>query len=89
MIYFNFNVDHSAQQDRKLIHDFGKEMKVDMKQKKRKSERDKSMIKILKSLAIMASGVTKIFLSENLDEYCSRLNLLLPERQAGNNFDMK
>ena len=42
---YGFNVDHSNQQDRKLIHEFGKEMECDIKQKGRKSDRDKSMIK--------------------------------------------
>ena len=59
MTKYDFNVDHSNQQDRKLIHEFGKEMKFDIKQKERKSHRDKSMIKLLKSPATMAAGVTK------------------------------
>ena len=36
----------------------------------------------------MASGVTTIFLSENPDELCNRLKLLLQERQGGNNSDI-
>ena len=46
------------------------------------------MIKLLESPAIMASGVTKKFLSENLDELCDRLRLLLQEKHAGNNSDL-
>ena len=46
------------------------------------------MIKLLKSPAIMASGVTTIFLSENPDELCDRLRLLLQEKHAGNNSDI-
>ena len=46
------------------------------------------MIKLLKSPAIMASGVTIIFLSENPNELCDRLKLLLQEKQAGNNSDI-
>ena len=36
----------------------------------------------------MASGVTTIFLSENPDELCNRLKLLLHEKQAGNISDI-
>ena len=54
---YDFNVDHSNQQDRKLIYEFGKETKIDIKQKGRKSDRDKSIIRLLKSPAIMASGI--------------------------------
>ena len=46
------------------------------------------MIKLLKSPAIMASGVRTIFLSENPDELCDRLRLLLQQIQAGNNSDI-
>ena len=74
---YDLNVDHSNQQDRKLIYEFAKEMNLNKKQKGNKSDGDKSIVRILKSPAIMASGVTTIFLSENLDELCDRLNLLL------------
>ena len=36
----------------------------------------------------MASGVTTIFLSENPNELCDRLRLLLQENHAGNNSDI-
>ena len=36
----------------------------------------------------MASGVTTIFLSENPDELCNRLKLLLQKKHAGNNSDI-
>ena len=86
---YDFNVGHSNQQDRKLIYEFAKEMKFDIKQKGRKSNRDKSMIRLLKSPAIMASGVSKtIFLSSDADELCNRLKLLLQEKHAGNNSDI-
>ena len=48
------------------------------------------LIKLLKSpgLMVSASGVSKtIFLSSDPDELCDRLNLLLQEKQAGNNSD--
>ena len=82
----DFNVDHSNQQDRKLIYEFVKEMNFKIRQKGNKSDRDKSIIRLLRSPRIMASGVSKtIFLSSDPDELCNRLKLLLQEKQAGNN----
>ena len=68
---------------------FVKETKFDIKQKGQKTNRDKSMIKLLKSPAIMASGIPiTIFLSSDPDELCKRLTLLLREKHAGNNSDI-
>ena len=47
MRIYDFNVDHSNPQDRKVIYEFGKEMQFDIKQKGRKSPRDNSTIKLL------------------------------------------
>ena len=86
---YDFNVSHSDPEDQKLIYEFGKEINFNIKQKGRKSDRDKSMIKLLKSPAIMASGVSNtIFLSSDPDEFCDRLRLLLQEKHAGNNSDV-
>ena len=63
-------------------------MNFNIKQKGRKSDRDKSMIKLLKSPTIMASGVTTIFLSSDTDEHCNRLNLILQEKHVGNKSDI-
>ena len=64
-------------------------MKFNIKQKWRKSDRDKSMINLLKSPAIMASGISKtIFLSSDPDKHCNRIKLLLQEKHAGNNSDI-
>ena len=43
---------------------------------------------MLKSPAIMASGISTIFLSSDPKNLCDRLGLLLQERQAGNKFDL-
>ena len=59
------------------MYDFAKEMHFDTKALGNKSTRDRTLIKLLKSPAIMASGVTTIFLSENPDEFCNRLKLFL------------
>ena len=86
---FDFNVDHSNQQDRKLIYEFAKEMNFNIKEKGKKSDRDKSMIRLLKSPAIMASAVEKtVFLSSDPDEFCERLKLLLQEKNAGKNSEV-
>ena len=83
MTNYDFNVDHSNQQDRKLIYELAKEMNFNNKQKGNKSERDKSIIRLLRSPRIMASGVTTIFVSETADELCNRLKFLLQEKHAG------
>ena len=41
-------------------------------------------MKILKSPAIMASGISTVFQSSDLDELCNRIKLYLPEKHAGN-----
>ena len=73
------------------MYDFAKEMHFDLKAVGKKSTRDKTLIKLLKSpgLMVSASGVSKtLFLSSDLDELCERLKLLLQEKQAGNNSDI-
>ena len=66
-------------------------MHFDQKAVGKKSTRDKTLIKLLKSpgLMVSASGVSKtIFLSSDPDELCERLNLLLQEKHGGNNSDI-
>ena len=63
-------------------------MNFDQKAIGKKSTRDKTLIKLLKSpgLMVSASGVSKtIFLSSDPDELCDRLKLILQEKHAGNN----
>ena len=84
-----FNVDHSNQQDRKLIYEFAKEMNYDTKSTGKPSVRYNSMIRLLDQPAIMASGVSKtMFLSSNPNELCDRLKLLLQEKHGGNNSNL-
>ena len=83
-----FNVDLASLSDKKLMYDFAKEMHFDVKAQGNKSTRDRKLIKLLESPPIMASGITTIFLSENPNELCDRLKLLLQEKQAGNNSDI-
>ena len=84
-----FNIDRSSRQDKKLIYEFAKEMNYDAKSTGRPSIRHTSIIKILESPAIMASGISKtIFLSSDPDELCERLKLLLQEKHGGNNSNL-
>ena len=83
-----YNVDLASLKDKKLMYDFAKEMNFDQKAVGKKSTRDITLIKLLKSPAIMASGVSNtIFLSSDANELCDRLKLLLQEKNAGNNSD--
>ena len=85
----NYNVDHASLSDKKLMYDFAKEMHFDTKALGNKSTRDRTLKKLLKSPAIMASGVSKtIFLSSDPNELCDRLKLLLQEIHAGNNSEI-
>ena len=77
----NYNVNLASLQDKKLVYDFAKEMIFDLKAVGNKSIRDRTLIKLLNSPAIMASGITTIFLSENADELCDRFRLLLQENK--------
>ena len=86
---YKFNVDHSNQQDRKIIYKFAKEMNYDTKSTGRPSVRHNSMIRLLDQPAIMASGISKtIILSSDPNELCDRLKLLLQEKHAGNTSDI-
>ena len=88
MTNYDFKISHSNPKDKKLLYEFAQEMNFNIKERGRKSDRDKEIMKILKSLAMLASGFTTVFLSENPDEVCDRLRLLLQEIQAGNNSDL-
>ena len=80
MTNYDFNVNHANTQDQKLNYEFGKEMKFDIKQKGRKSNRDRSPKSLLKSpsLLVSASGVSNtVFLASDSDEFCDRLELIL------------
>ena len=86
---YKFNVDHSNQQDRKIIYEFAKEMNYDTKSIGRPSVRHNSMIRLLDQPAIMASGISKtIILSSDPNELCDRLKLLLQEKHGGNNSNL-
>ena len=64
-------------------------MNYDTKSTGRPSTRHTSIIKILDSLAILASGISKTIIpSSDPNELCDRLRLLLQEKHAGNDSDI-
>ena len=82
----NYNVNLASLADKKLMYDFANEMHFDETRVGNNSTRDRTLIKLLNSPAIMASGVSKtIFLSSDPDELRDKLKSLLQEKQAGNN----
>ena len=64
-------------------------MSFDEKASGNKSTRDKSLIRLLKSPAIMASGVSTIFLPEKPVELGDKSKLLLQEKHVGINSNLK
>ena len=84
----NNNVDFARLQYKKLMYDFAKEMNFEMKAQGNKSTRDRTLIKILKTPAIMASGISTVYLSSDPDEFCNSLKLLLQEKHPGNNSEI-
>ena len=65
-----------------------KEMSFDVKAPSNKCPSGRSLIKLPKSPAIMALGISTIFLTENPNELIDRLKFLLQEIQAGINFNI-
>ena len=55
----NYNVDLASLADKKLMHDFAKEMNFDEQAQGRGSTRGRTLLKLLKSPALMASGISK------------------------------
>ena len=81
----NYNVDLASLSDKKKLYDFAKEIYFDVKAPVNKSILDRTLLKLLKSPAIMAFRISTIFLSTDPHWLCDRLKLLLQQKQAGNN----
>ena len=64
---------------------FQNDIHFDERAQGNKSVRDRFLIKLDKSPAIMASGISTTFLSSDHNELCDRLKILIQEKQAGNN----
>ena len=87
----NYNVNLASLSDKKLMYDFAKQMHFDKRVPGKKTTRDRTLTKLLKTpgLMVSASDVSNtIILSSDLDELCERIKLLQQEKQAGNNSDM-
>ena len=69
MTNHKFNVYHSNPHDPKIFYEIGKDMKFDVQQKKQRRKRDKSMMKLLISPAIKASGTSTKFYHLILTNY--------------------
>ena len=83
--YKNFDVDFANLLDKKLKFDFAKEIYFDDRALGNKSMKEKSSMRLLKSPAIMASGVCTKFSPENHYERYDRLKILLQGKQAEKN----
>ena len=79
-----YNVHLAKISNKQIMVEFAKEMYVDEKASEDKSTRDATVIKLLKSLAFMASGISTMFSPENLNDLCDRIKLLVQEKQSGN-----
>ena len=88
MTNYDFNDSLSNPQDQKLIYEFGKEMNFSNRQIGRKRTGDRSLAKLLKSSAIMVSGISTKFPPESPNEFCYRIKLILQEKLLGNNSDV-
>ena len=85
----NYNADLAILADKKLLYDFAEEMHFNVRGIGNKSTRDRTLIKLLKSPAIMVWDISNlIFLSSDSDELCIRSKLMLQEKHAGNNADL-
>ena len=65
-----------------------KEIYFDERAPGNKTLSDKSLTRLLKPLAIMGSGISKMFQPANRNELCQNLNLLVQKKQAGTTSDI-
>ena len=80
-------VDLASLSDKKLMYNF--EMHFDIKAPSNKSTRDRTLIKLLESPAVMASGISNTILSPCVpNEFCDRLTILLQEKKTGISSDI-
>ena len=91
----NYNVDLAILADKKLMFEFAKEMHFVIKTTGLKSTRNRSLIRLLKSLGIpdpvsgVSSSLSKTtFLSSDTFEICDRVKILLQEKKSENNSDI-
>ena len=73
------NDDLAKLVNKKLLYDFAKAMYFDENLHVKTCPRDRSLMRLLKSPAIMASGISREILPEKPNKLCDRLNLILQE----------
>ena len=81
----NHNVDLAILSSKKFMFEFAKQINFVERALGFESARDKSVIRLFTSPAIMASGISTLVLPETLGKLCDGLKILLQEKQAGNN----
>ena len=84
----NDNRDLTSLSDKKMVFDFAKEMYFDVKAPGNKNNWDRSLERLPKSPAIMACGISTMFLPTKPKDFCDNLKLLLQEKEVGNNSDI-
>ena len=87
----NYNVDLASLSDKKLLYDFAKWMNSDLNAPGMISNRNRTLMKLLKSTILMISdsGISiTIFLPSDPSKLYNRLKLLLQENLAGNTSDI-
>ena len=84
----NYNVNFASLLDKKLVYDFAKVTIFDLNAQSNESTRDRTLIKLLNSPALRASGISTVFLSSDPDFLCTRLKFFLQEKEARNISDM-
>ena len=70
------------------MYGFANEMYFVVNATGNKSTRDCTILKLLESSSIMASGISTILLPSDSNELRDRLKLLLQDKRAGNNSDI-
>ena len=81
----NYKVDLASLLVKKTMYDFAKKMRFDVKVPGNKTSRDRTLLKLPKSPAIMVSGLSTFFLPSNPDEKSERSKLISQEKQVENN----
>ena len=84
----NHNVVLANLPDKKLECEFAEEKYFDEKVLDNSTIRGETLIRLLQSNAIMASGFCTISLPKNTTRLCDRLKLLLQNKQHENNSDL-
>ena len=78
-----YNVDLAISSDKKIMYEFAMELSFNEDALGNRSNRETFFFRLLKSPAILVSGISVFILPENLDEFLERIKLLFQEKEAG------